>query len=188
VAGAGLPGAAEVAGAKWIEVKQLQNQERLQAAQERHPLGVGELSTILLAKEIHADTVLLDDYRARTLAKGEGLQVRGSVGVLETFYLRGHLPDLRAAFRQLLALQALLATRHLPGLTRYCAIVSCAKRKPEGSDCSAVSMSGGSSREETPRMWPPFQGNLQKQKPAVPPARRQLSHLAVPARKRCQKR
>ena len=27
-----------------------------------------------------------------------------------------------------------------------------------------------------------------KQKPAVPPARRRLSHLAVPARKRCQKR
>ncbi len=61
VAGAGLPGAAEVAGAKWVEVKQLQNQEGLRAAQERHPLGVGELSTILLAKEIHADTVLLDD-------------------------------------------------------------------------------------------------------------------------------
>ena len=103
VAGAALPGAAEVAGAKWVEVKRLQNQEGLQAAQERHPLGVGELSTILLAKEIHADTVLLDDYRARTLAKGEGLQVRGSVGLLETFYLRGHLPDVRAAFKQLLA-------------------------------------------------------------------------------------
>jgi len=27
-----------------------------------------------------------------------------------------------------------------------------------------------------------------KQKPAVPPARRRFSHLAVPARKRCQKR
>ncbi len=103
VAGAGLPGAAEVARAKWIEVKQLQNQEELRAAQERHPLGVGELSTILLAKEVHANTVLLDDYNARKLAKGEGLQVRGSVGLLETFYLRGQLTDLRAVFRRLLA-------------------------------------------------------------------------------------
>lgn len=75
----------------------------MRAAQERHPLGVGELSTILLAKEVHADTVLLDDYNARKLAKGEGLQVRGSVGLLETFWLRGHLTDLRAVFRQLLA-------------------------------------------------------------------------------------
>ncbi len=103
MAGAGLPGAAEVARAKWIEVKQLQNQAELRAAQERHSLGVGELSTILLAKEVHANTVLLDDYNARKLAKGEGLQVRGSVGLLETFYVRGHLTDLRAAFRQLLA-------------------------------------------------------------------------------------
>jgi len=103
VSGAGLPGAAEVARAKWIEVKQLQNRAELRKTQETHPLGVGELSTILLAKELHANTVLLDDYNARKLANGEGLQVRGSVGLLETFYLQGHLSDLRAAFKQPLA-------------------------------------------------------------------------------------
>ena len=87
VSGAGLPGASEVAKAEWIEVKQLQNQTELLAAQEKYALGVGELSTILLAKEINANTVLLDDYNARKLAKAEGLQARGSVGLLETFYL-----------------------------------------------------------------------------------------------------
>jgi len=46
--------------------------------------------------------VLLDDYKARKLATAEGLQVRGSVGLLETLYLRGYLTDLRATFRQLL--------------------------------------------------------------------------------------
>jgi predicted nucleic acid-binding protein len=102
VAGAGLPGASEVAKAEWIEVKQLQNQADLLAAQEKYALGVGELSTILLGKEIQASAVLLDDYNARKLARAEGLQVRGSVGLLETFYLRGHLTDLRAAFQQLL--------------------------------------------------------------------------------------
>lgn len=103
VAGAGLPGASEVAGAEWIEVKQLQNQAALLAAQQKHALDVGELSTILLAKELHVNSVLLDGYSARKLAKAEGLQIRGSVGLLETFYLRGHLTDLRTAFRQLLA-------------------------------------------------------------------------------------
>ena len=102
MSGAGLPGASEVAGARWIEVKQLENRADLLAAQQRHGLGVGELSTILLAKELDADAVLLDDYDARKLAKAEGLQVQGSVGLLETFYLRGYLSDLRAAFRQLL--------------------------------------------------------------------------------------
>lgn len=102
VAGAGLPGASEVAGAKWIEVKPLQNQAALAAAQQKFPLGIGELSTILLGKELGADMVLLDDYNARKLAKAEGLQVRGSVGLLETLYRGGHLTDLRTAFQQLL--------------------------------------------------------------------------------------
>ena len=46
--------------------------------------------------------MLLDDSNARKLAKAEGLQVQGSVGLLETSYLRGHLTDLHAAFQQLL--------------------------------------------------------------------------------------
>jgi len=99
--GAGLPGASEVEKAEWIEVKPLQNQARLLTAQQRFPLGAGELSTILLGKELRADIVLLDDHDARRLAKAEGLQVRGSVGLLEVFYRRGHLTDLRAAFQQL---------------------------------------------------------------------------------------
>lgn len=103
VSGAGLPGASEVAKAEWIEAKSLQNRTGLLAAQEKYALGVGELSTILLAKEIQASAVLLDDYHARKLARAEGLEVRGTVGLLETFYLRGHLLDLRAAFQQLLS-------------------------------------------------------------------------------------
>ena len=103
VSGAGLPGASEVAKAEWIDVKQLKNQADLLVAQEKYALGVGELSTILLGKEMQATGLLLDDYNARKLARAEGFQVRGSVGLLETFYLGGHLTDLRAAFRQLLA-------------------------------------------------------------------------------------
>jgi predicted nucleic acid-binding protein len=102
VAGAGLPGAAEVANAAWIDVKSLRNQSDLLAAQEKYPLGLGEISTILLAKEIQASEVLLDDYNARKLARVAGFHVRGSVGLLEAFYIRGELTDLRATFRQLL--------------------------------------------------------------------------------------
>ena len=101
VDGAGLPGASEVVGAEWIEVKSLQNQGNLLALQRRVPLGSGEVSTILLGKEILADAVLLDDYNARKLAREEGLGVRGSVGLLETLYRRGHVADLRAVFQLL---------------------------------------------------------------------------------------
>ncbi len=102
VTGAGLPRASQVAKSEWIEVKPLQNQASLLAAQGKFGLGVGELSTILLGKEIRADAVLLDDSKARQLAKQEGLQVRGSVGLLETLYRRGYLADLRSAFQQLI--------------------------------------------------------------------------------------
>jgi uncharacterized protein len=101
VLGAGLPGSTEVEKAEWIEVKNLKNQADLLAAQKKFALGLGELSTILLANEIHGGIALLDDYNARKLAKDEGLQVRGSVGILETLYLRGYLTDLRSAFLQL---------------------------------------------------------------------------------------
>jgi len=102
VAGAGLPGASEVEKAEWVEVSNLQNQAGLLTAQQKYALGAGELSTILLAKELHATAVLLDDYQARKLATAEGLAVSGSVGLLETFHRRGYVIDLRAAFRQLL--------------------------------------------------------------------------------------
>jgi predicted nucleic acid-binding protein len=102
VSGAGLPGASEVDRADWIETRQVQNRAELFKIRERHGLGIGELSSILLAKELRADIVLLDDYEARKLAKGENLEVRGTLGVLEASFQKGHLADLRGAFSQLL--------------------------------------------------------------------------------------
>jgi uncharacterized protein len=103
IAGAGLPGASEVSKAEWIEVKSVQGSAGLHSAQREYGLGPGEMSTILLAKELGANVVMLDDYRARKVAKAEGLEILGSVGLLETFYQRRYLTDLRGVFRQLLA-------------------------------------------------------------------------------------
>ncbi len=102
ITGAGLPGASELEKAGWIQVKQLRSRTKLLTMQRNFALGLGESSTILLGKELNADALLLDDYKARKLAKEEGLEVRGSVGLLEILYARGHLKDLRAAFGQLL--------------------------------------------------------------------------------------
>jgi len=66
----------------------------LLTAQEAYPLGLGEISTILLADEIP-----LDDYNAGKLARAEGFHVRGSFGLLEAFYTRGELTDLRTDLR-----------------------------------------------------------------------------------------
>jgi predicted nucleic acid-binding protein len=102
ISGAGLPGALEVSKAEWIEVKAVLNPAGLHSAQRKYGLGPGEMSTIILAKELGANPVLLDDYRARKLAKAEGLEILGSVGLLEIFYSRHYLTDLRSVFRELL--------------------------------------------------------------------------------------
>ncbi len=94
VAGAGMPGASQVAKSDWIEVVPIQNPAGLIDTALRHRLGLGELSTVMLGKELHADIALMDDLRARRLARDSGLGVRGTVGVLEL---------LRKAFQDLLA-------------------------------------------------------------------------------------
>ena len=103
VAGTGLPGAASVAAAQWIEVKPIRNQAQLAAAETKFGIGAGELSTIILANELKAELALIDDLRARRLAKSEGLEVRGAIGLLERLYRRGEISDLRSVFHQLLS-------------------------------------------------------------------------------------
>jgi uncharacterized protein len=100
--GEGRPGSLEIARSNWIEAKELQNSAELLVLQERHGLGVGELSTILLAEEIGASLILLDDHEARKLAQERALRVKGTLGLLEIGHKRGHLDDLRGAFAQLL--------------------------------------------------------------------------------------
>ena len=69
VSGAGFPGAVETSSSAWIQVRQISNAGTLAAAQARS--GLGELSTIVLAKEIQADLVILRrPWRAPAGAEG----------------------------------------------------------------------------------------------------------------------
>jgi predicted nucleic acid-binding protein len=52
VAGAGLTGAADTSKAAWIEVREIKNPADLTLAQLRFGLGVGELSTMILARRL----------------------------------------------------------------------------------------------------------------------------------------
>ena len=65
-------------------------------------LGLGEVSTVLLALELQADFALTDELRGRRLGEAKGLLVRGTVGVLEAAYREGALPDLRQSYVGLL--------------------------------------------------------------------------------------
>lgn len=63
-------------------------------------LGLGEAYAIALAKEIHADALLIDETKGRQIAREHGLRVMGTITVLELAAQR-RLLELPLAFNAL---------------------------------------------------------------------------------------
>jgi predicted nucleic acid-binding protein len=89
VRGAGLAGSSETSQAGWVKVSSVANSALVKEWRDAHNLGAGELSTILLARELTASLALIDERKARRLAGTEGLAVSGSIAVLERGYQEG---------------------------------------------------------------------------------------------------
>jgi predicted nucleic acid-binding protein len=87
--GRGRPGAKEVAQANWLTVQK--TKESIPLPAELMGLDQGEIDVILLAKEIEADWVLIDEKLARQIAKAIGLRVKGTLGVLLVAYRSGFI-------------------------------------------------------------------------------------------------
>lgn len=113
VRGAGRPAAQAVPCASWIEVHPAIPATELLRRRGLYPLGAGELATVRLAQSLPADLALLDERAARRLARASGVAVMGCVGLLETAFRRGFLPDLRASYQRLLAEGIWIDTRLL---------------------------------------------------------------------------
>jgi predicted nucleic acid-binding protein len=97
VAGRGLPGAEEVRNANWIEVSPQKSLADPSLAQACRNLSAGERGAILLAKSLQADVVLLDEWKARRIARDAGLSIVGCLGILEASARTGLVSDLRPA-------------------------------------------------------------------------------------------
>jgi len=111
--GSGLAGSSEIANAKWIVRKAVDDAVKLSTMQEEFGLGIGEVSTILLGKELNADVLLVDEAKARKAAQRQGLSVLGCVGVLEDGFGRRLVADLPQIYRQLIASGAYIDRRIL---------------------------------------------------------------------------
>ena len=101
-AGRGLPGAEEIRNAGWIQVapQRLPADRSLERACQ--DLGAGERSVLLLAQALPSDLVLLDEWKARRVAKAAGFSIMGCLGVLEAATRKGFISDLRQAYIELL--------------------------------------------------------------------------------------
>lgn len=100
-AGVDLPGRRAVESAQWIVRHPVHDQDAV--ARLRGRLGRGEAEAIVLAKELHADHVILDDATARRIAEIEGCHVLGLLGLLVHAKERGVIPAVRPVLDRILA-------------------------------------------------------------------------------------
>lgn len=93
VKGSGKVGAEEVASADWIHIKKVKKTIDLEKISSF--LHQGESEAILLAEEIEADIIILDDNLARETAKTKGLNVIGTIAVLHHAKEKGFIPKIK---------------------------------------------------------------------------------------------
>ena len=124
ITGAGMPGAAGVSRATWIQVSAVRDVENLAKAISKTGLGAGEIGAIFLAKELAADLTLMDEWKGRRRAVEEGLAVVGCVGILEELYRRREIQDLRQIYQDLLRQNIRIDLRTLQGSLKQFGLAS----------------------------------------------------------------
>jgi predicted nucleic acid-binding protein len=87
VSGRGRPGVVEVGAAAWIDVVAVRDMTAVQLLQER--LDAGESQAIVLAIELDAELLLMDEARGRRIAEARGLNKTGTLGALIMAKKRG---------------------------------------------------------------------------------------------------
>ena len=64
----------------WIEIKSAIDRDSIKLLQQK--IDFGEAESIILAGELHADFLLIDELKGRKLAEQNGLKIIGLLGVL----------------------------------------------------------------------------------------------------------
>ena len=95
VNGIGKPGAAEVEAADWIFCQTVKDKNQVFILHNQTLIDLGECGTIVLAQEIGAERIIIDDRVAREVAIAKGLPVIGTVGVLRVAKTLHIIPAVR---------------------------------------------------------------------------------------------
>lgn len=89
----------EVPAAAWI--KTVRVQDRLAVEVLLDEMDLGEAETLVLARELHADWVLMDEKKGRRKLTEMGLRKVGTIGILLRAKQAGLLPLVRPHLEQL---------------------------------------------------------------------------------------
>ncbi len=90
----------EILASDWIEVKSPAH--TVDVVDLRKELDEGEAEAIVLAKELHADLLLMDEAKGRMIARREGMHIIGLIGVLAEAKAEGHIPLLKPLLDRLI--------------------------------------------------------------------------------------
>lgn len=85
----------------WLSVRQVHNRNAVEVLLA--DLDIGEAEVIVLAREIDADRVVMDDLDARRFARRVGVDLIGTVGLLLAAHLRGEISSIREEIERLRA-------------------------------------------------------------------------------------
>jgi predicted nucleic acid-binding protein len=85
--------------ASWIQVKPVRDRSLVEVLLGE--LDLGEAESIVLARELRADLLLLDESHARRIAQRMSLPITGLVGVLLEAAAKGLVSDLAGTLREL---------------------------------------------------------------------------------------
>lgn len=76
-------------GLEWLVTHRVQEVEKVSVYQAK--LDLGEAESIAMAKEKKADLLLMDEAKGRKIAKQEGIEVTGLLGILLAAKSRGYV-------------------------------------------------------------------------------------------------
>jgi uncharacterized protein len=98
-----VPGAIEVQTFSWIQTRTVTNPQRVIDIQTRQDgIDSGEAEAIILALELKADLLLMDERRGRALAGNYGLNVTGLLGVLLQAKRNSLIPKIKPLINRLI--------------------------------------------------------------------------------------
>ncbi|MEO1147365.1 MAG: DUF3368 domain-containing protein [Cyanobacteria bacterium J06638_22] len=102
-AGKPVPGAVEVQTLSWIQTQTVSDvQAVIDLQSNQDDIDLGEAEAILLAQQLKADLLLMDERRGRALAVNYGLRVTGLLGVLLQAKRNGLIPAVKPLMDQLI--------------------------------------------------------------------------------------
>ncbi|TVP68651.1 MAG: DUF3368 domain-containing protein [Leptolyngbya sp. LCM1.Bin17] len=87
---------------KWLGIRSITDQCRVDVLERDHNLDPGEANAIVLALELQATQLLIDERLGRLEAKRQGLRVTGLLGVLLAAKRQTLLSEVRPIMNELI--------------------------------------------------------------------------------------